>query len=218
MRLVLCDDSLLFREGLSRLLSDMGFCVVATPDNADELVQIARTLEADVVLVDVRMPPTYSQEGIRAALDLGTAMPELGVLVLSHYIETRATLTLLQHEGGGRGYLLKDRISDLEEFADAIRRVGAGGSVVDPEVASTLVGRRQGTGALESMSNRELDILKLMAEGRSNVGICERLVLSPRTVESHVSAIFRKLGLDEEPDVHRRVLAVLAYLRPGRAK
>lgn len=218
MRVILCDDSLLFRQGLALLLDEMGFTVVGQTDNADDLVQLACNVAADVALVDVRMPPTFSQEGIQAALALGEEAPELGVLVLSQYIETRATLTLLQHRAGGRGYLLKDRVSDLDEFAEAIRRVGSGGSVVDPEVAAVLVGRRRGAGALEAMSARELEILKLMAEGRSNVGICERLVLSERTVESHVSAIFRKLGLDEQPDDHRRVLAVLAYLKPGTAR
>jgi DNA-binding NarL/FixJ family response regulator len=217
MRVILCDDSVLFREGLSRVLADMSFTVVAQTDNAEDLVRTAAAVESDVAVVDVRMPPTFTQEGIQAALALGEEVPGLGVLVLSQYIETRATLTLLQHRGGGRGYLLKDRISDLSEFAEAIRRVGEGGSVVDPEVAAVLVGRRRGSGALDAMSARELEILKLMAEGRSNMGICERLVLSPRTVESHVSAIFRKLGLDEQPDDHRRVLAVLAYLKPGTA-
>ena len=217
MRLVLCDDSLLFREGLSRLLDDMGFIVVGQTDNAEDLVRTARTVEADLAIVDVRMPPTFTHEGIQAALALGEEVPELGVLVLSQYIETRATVTLLGHQHGGRGYLLKDRVSDLDEFADAIRRVASGGSVVDPEVAAVLVGRRRGTGAIDALSARELEILRLMAEGRSNTGICERLVLSPRTVESHVSAIMRKLGLDEQPDDHRRVLAVLAYLRPGTA-
>ena len=219
MRVILCDDSLLFRQGLALLMSKLGFEVLGETDNAEDLVRTARTVTADVAIVDVRMPPTFTQEGIQAALALGEEAPALGVLVLSQYIETRATLTLLQHQGGGgRGYLLKDRVTDLAEFADAIRRVGSGGSVVDPEVAEVLVGRRRGSVALGAMSARELEILKLMAEGRSNMGICERLVLSPRTVESHVSAIFRKLELDEQPDDHRRVLAVLAYLKPGTAQ
>jgi len=216
MRLLVCEDSLLFREGLVRLLTDIGFKVVAQTDNAEDLIRTARTVEADLAIVDVRMPPTFTREGIQAALTLGEEVPELGVLVLSQFIETRATVTLLGHQGGGRGYLLKDRVSNLDEFAEAVRRVGAGGSVVDPEVGAMLVGRRRGTDTIDAMSARELEILKLMAEGRSNGGICQRLVLSPRTVESHVSAIFRKLGLDEQPDDHRRVLAVLAYLRPDR--
>jgi DNA-binding NarL/FixJ family response regulator len=216
MRLLVCEDSLLFREGLVRVLSDIGFSVVGQTNNAEDLIRTARTVDADLAIVDVRMPPTFTREGIQAAITLGEEVPKLGVLVLSQFIETRATVTLLGHLGGGRGYLLKDRVSDLDQFAEAIRRVGSGGSVVDPEVAAMLVGRRRGTDAIDAMSARELEILKLMAEGRSNGGICERLVLSPRTVESHVSAIFRKLGLDEQPDGHRRVLAVLAYLRPDR--
>jgi DNA-binding NarL/FixJ family response regulator len=213
MRLIVADDSLLFRAGLVRVLDSLGFEVVGETDNGDDLVRRAAALGADVALVDVRMPPTFSDEGLTAALELGERHPGLGVVVLSQYVEASATMRLLEHEGAGRGYLLKDRVSDLDEFADAIRRVGEGGSVVDPEVVSALVGRRQPDGPIERMSVREREILALMAEGRSNSGICERLFLSPRTVESHVRAIFRKLELAEAGDDHRRVLAVLAYLK-----
>jgi DNA-binding NarL/FixJ family response regulator len=217
MRLIVCDDSLLFREGLSRILGDCGFEVVAQCGNAEELLREAATVEADVAIVDVRMPPTQTDEGIQAALALGDAVPSLGVLVLSSVVETSATVTLLDHREGGRGYLLKDRVSDLDSFAEQIRRVGQGASVVDPQVAAELVRRRGGTEPMEAMSARELEILELMAEGRSNAGICERLSLSPRTVESHVRTIFRKLDLAEAPDDNRRVLAVLAYLRGSPA-
>jgi DNA-binding NarL/FixJ family response regulator len=159
------------------------------------------------------MPPSFTDEGLQAALQIGERHPEVGVVVLSQYIESGYAMRLLETESAGRGYLLKDRVSDLEAFADAIRRVAQGGSVVDPEVVSALVGRRRDDGPLVELTDREREILGLMAEGRSNAGICERLFLSPRTVESHVRTIFRKLGLEETHDDHRRVLAVLAYLR-----
>jgi DNA-binding NarL/FixJ family response regulator len=213
MRLIVADDSLLFREGLVRVLSEQGFDVIAQTDNAEDLVRRAGALRADVALVDIRMPPSFTDEGMQAALTLGERHPNLGVVVLSQYVESAAAVRLLEHSHAGRGYLLKDRVSDLDAFADAIRRVGAGGSVVDPEIVAALVGRRRDGGPLEAMSGREREILALMAEGRSNAGICERLFLSPRTVESHVRAIFKKLGLQEGHDDHRRVLAVLAYLR-----
>lgn len=212
VRLLVCDDSLLFRAGLVHILGEAGFEVVGQCETGDELVRCADEVEADVALVDVRMPPTFTNEGLRAALELGTHHPEVGVLVLSQFVETRATLSLLEHRGGGRGYLLKDRVTDLDTFTDAVRRVAAGGYVVDPEVVGALVDPQE-RGPVASMSAREREILGLMAEGRSNTGIGELLVLSQRTVESHVGAIFRKLGLTETPDDHRRVLAVLAYLR-----
>ena len=213
MRLVIADDSLLFREGLVRLLSEQQFDVVAQTDNAEDLVRRAGGLRPDAVLVDIRMPPTFTDEGMQAALQIAERYPKIGVLVLSQYVESGYALRLLEDGGAGRGYLLKDRVSDLEAFADAIRRVGDGGSVVDPEVVAALVGRRRGGGPLDDLTDREREILALMAEGRSNAGICERLFLSPRTVESHVRTIFRKLGLDEAHDDHRRVLAVLTFLR-----
>jgi DNA-binding NarL/FixJ family response regulator len=213
MRLILADDSVLFREGLVRVLTEQGFDVVGQTDNADDLVRRAGGLHPDVVLVDVRMPPSFTDEGMQAALRLGQMQPDVGVIVLSQYVEAGAAMRVLEHVGAGRGYLLKDRVSDLRAFADEIRRVGAGGSVVDPEVVAALVGHRAQIGTLAVMSARERQILELMAEGRSNAGICERLFLSPRTVESHVRTIFRKLELEEAADDHRRVLAVLAYLR-----
>jgi DNA-binding NarL/FixJ family response regulator len=213
MRLIVAEDSLLFREGLVRLLSDQGFDVIAQTDNADDLVRRVGGLRPDVALVDIRMPPTFTDEGLQAALQLGEGHPEVGVVVLSQYVESGYAMRLLENGSAGRGYLLKDRVSDLNTFAESIRRVGAGGSVVDPEVVASLVGRRRDSAPLDELTEREREILALMAEGRSNAGICERLCLSTRTVESHVRTIFRKLALEEAHDDHRRVLAVLTYLR-----
>jgi DNA-binding NarL/FixJ family response regulator len=213
MRLIVADDSLLFREGLVRLLSELGFEVLAQTANAEDLVRRARGLQPDVAIVDIRMPPSFTDEGLKAALEIGEHDPSVGVLVLSQYVESSYAMRLLESGSAGRGYLLKDRVSDLDQFADAVRRVGDGGSVVDPEVVAALVARRRKAGPLAELTEREREILALMAEGRSNTGIGERLFLSQRTVESHVRAIFRKLSLQETPDDHRRVLAVLAYLR-----
>ena len=213
MRLIVADDSLLFREGLVRLLSERGFEVLAQADNAEDLVRRVGGLRPDAALVDIRMPPTFTDEGLRAALEIGERYPGVSVVVLSQYVESGYAMRLLEQGSAGRGYLLKDRVGDLHGFADAIRRVGDGGSVVDPEVVRALVARRRPAGPLDELTDRERECLALMAEGRSNAAICERLFLSPRTVESHVRTIFRKLGLDEADDDHRRVLAVLAYLR-----
>jgi DNA-binding NarL/FixJ family response regulator len=214
MRLIVTDDSLLFREGLVRLLGELGFDVVAQTDNADDLLRRVGGLKPDVAIVDIRMPPTHTDEGLQAARALGETHPEVGVVVLSQFLESAYAMRLLEEGTAGRGYLLKDRVGDLDVFAEAIRRVGGGGSVVDPEVVAALVGRRsESSSPLEELTSREREILGLMAEGRSNVGICERLVVSPRTVESHVRTIFRKLGLEAADDDHRRVLAVLQYLR-----
>jgi len=213
VRLIVADDSLLFREGLVRLLSEQEFEVLAQADNAEDLVRRVGGLRPDAALVDIRMPPTFTDEGLRAALEIGERYPGVGVVVLSQYIESGYAMRLLEQGSAGRGYLLKDRVGDLDGFADAIRRVGDGGSVVDPEVVAALVARRRPAGPLDELTERERECLALMAEGRSNTGICERIHLSPRTVESHVRTIFRKLDLDETHDDHRRVLAVLAYLR-----
>jgi DNA-binding NarL/FixJ family response regulator len=213
MRVVVADDSLLFRDGLVRVLSAHGFDVVGQTDNAEDLVRRVGGLRPDVVLVDIRMPPSHTDEGLRAAQAIRRDYPDIGVVVLSQYVESAYAMRLLQEGGSGRGYLLKDQVGDLDEFADAVRRVAAGGSVIDPQVIAALVDRPASNGALDALSVREREILALMAEGRSNAGICERLVLSTRTVESHVRTIFHKLGLTPTDDDHRRVLAVLTYLR-----
>jgi DNA-binding NarL/FixJ family response regulator len=213
MRVIVCDDSVLFREGLVRVLGELGFDVAAQTDNGEDLVRRVGGLHPDLVLVDIRMPPTFTTEGLDAAQQLSHDHPEVGVVVLSQYVESSYAIRLLEEGGSGRGYLLKDRVADLDSFAAALKRVGEGGSVVDPEVIAALVGRDGQKGTLGELSEREREILELMAEGRSNHGICERLVLSPRTVESHVRTIFQKLGLSAADDDNRRVLAVLTYLR-----
>jgi DNA-binding NarL/FixJ family response regulator len=211
VRVVVADDSVLFREGLVRLLSDFDMETVAQAGNADDLLEEVKTHTPDVAVVDIRMPPTHTDEGLRAAQSLGESHPHVGVVVLSQYIESTYAVRLLQEGSAGRGYLLKDRVGDLDGFAAAIRRVAAGGTVVDPEVVSALVGS-PGSSPLDRLTDREREILELMAQGRSNQGICDRLFLSNRTIESHVRTIFRKLDLPQAEDDHRRVLAVLAYL------
>jgi DNA-binding NarL/FixJ family response regulator len=213
MRVVICDDSLLFREGLARLLSDRDFEVIAQMENADDLVRRVGGLKPDVVIVDIRMPPTHTDEGLQAAHQISERYPEVGVVVLSQYLEASYALRLLEEGTAGRGYLLKDQVGDLDAFDESIHRVGTGGSVVDPEVVASLVGRRSDSAPLDELTAREREILALMAEGRSNHGIGDRLFLSQRTVESHVRAIFQKLNLAPADDDHRRVLAVLTFLR-----
>jgi DNA-binding NarL/FixJ family response regulator len=213
MRIVIADDSLLLREGVSRLLVEAGFEVVGQAEDADELLREVAEKDPDVAIVDIRMPPTHTDEGLRAARELRSRHPSLGVLVLSQYVRPSYAFELLADDARGVGYLLKDRVSDLRELSDAVERVGRGGSVLDPSVVSQLVGRRrQGHDPIDDLTEREREVLALMAEGRSNRAIAERLVITERTVEKHVKGILGKLRIAESPDDHRRVLAVLAYL------
>jgi DNA-binding NarL/FixJ family response regulator/class 3 adenylate cyclase len=212
MRVALADDSILLREGVARLLSDSGFQIVAQVGTADRLLEAIRADPPDVAVVDIRMPPTYTDEGLQAAHQIRSELPGVGVLVLSQYVETDYAMELLAEGAAGLGYLLKDRVADVREFTDAVRRVGAGGSVIDPEVVSRLVGRARQSNPLERLTEQERTVLTLMAEGRSNQAIADRIFLSPKTVEGHVRSIFTKLDLLPAPDDHRRVLAVLAFL------
>jgi DNA-binding NarL/FixJ family response regulator len=213
VRVVLAEDSVLLREGVARILADAGFEVVGQAGTADELMLKVRSYSPDVAVVDIRMPPTHTDEGLRAAQEIREKHPGIGVLVLSQYVEPAYAMELLADSAEGVGYLLKDRVSDVREFADAVRRVGDGGSALDPTIVSQLVGRRRGDDPLSQLTAREREVLSLMAEGRSNQGIAERLVVTERAVEKHVTSIFGKLRLPAAPADHRRVLAVLAYLR-----
>jgi DNA-binding NarL/FixJ family response regulator len=212
IRVVVADDSVLFREGLARVLAEHGFAVAGQAGDADELYAVVERETPDVVVTDIRMPPTNTSEGLLAAQRIRAEHPGTGVLVLSQYVETRQAVRLLRDAPHGVGYLLKDRVSDIAEFTGTVRRIARGGSVIDPEVVAQLL-RRRGDGALADLTARERDILALMAQGRSNHAICEKLFLSPKTVETHVGAIFAKLGLLPAADDHRRVLAVITYLR-----
>jgi DNA-binding NarL/FixJ family response regulator len=214
MRLVLADDSVLLREGMARLLVEAGFDVVAQAGNERELIDAVRAHTPDVAIVDIRMPPTHTDEGLRAAEAIRAEHGDkVAILVLSQYVETTFALRLVAEGGGRMGYLLKDRVADLEDFTDAIKRVAKGGSVIDPEVVAQLVGRRRNKVPIDDLTEREREVLALMAEGRSNQAICDRLFLAPKTVEAHIANIFSKLELLPAPDDHRRVLAVLAFLR-----
>jgi DNA-binding NarL/FixJ family response regulator len=210
---VIADDSVLLREGLARVLAENGFTVVAQAGDAYELQHAVLREGPDLAIVDVRMPPSQTDEGARAALKIREEHPDVGVLLLSQVVEARSALRLFQERPEGFGYLLKDRVIEVDDFLAAVRRVGMGGTAVDPEVVSQLLGRRRGDDPLDELTPREREVLGLMAEGRSNQAICDKLVLSPKTIESHVKNIFLKLGLMPAPDDHRRVLAVLAYLR-----
>ena len=213
MKLVVADDSLLIREGLANLLERRGFEVVGLASDGAELLRLIPHRKPDVVLVDIRMPPTGTDEGLRAAQEIGERHPGVGVLVLSEYLEPEYAGRLLETRMPGRGYLLKDTVSDLDRFAESIRLVAAGQSVIDPVIVRPLLNRRRTSDPLEPLSEREREILALMAQGRSNHAISEHLVLSKRTVESHIARIFEKLGLMQTTDDHNRVLAVLAFLR-----
>jgi len=213
VRVVVAEDSTLFREGLVRVLAEAGLDVVAEARNAHELRTFVGRERPDVAISDVRTPPTQTDEGTRTAKELKAKQPELGVLILSQVVETKHALDLFSEWPEGFGYLLKDRVSNVDDFLDAVRRVAAGGTAIDPEVVGQLMGRRREHDPLEDLSPREREVLSLMAEGLSNRGICDRLFLSPKTVETHVNSIFTKLRLAPAPDDHRRVLAVLAFLR-----
>jgi len=213
MRVVIADDSLLLREGVSRLLVEAGFEVVGQASDAEELLREVADKEPDVAIVDIRMPPTHTDEGLQAARRLRRPYPALGVIVLSQYVRPSYAFELLADDARGVGYLLKDRVSDLHDLSDAVERVGKGGSVLDPTVVAQLVGRRrQGHDPIDDLSDREREVLALMAEGRSNHAIAERLVITERTVEKHVRSILAKLRIPGSQEDHRRVLAVLAYL------
>jgi DNA-binding NarL/FixJ family response regulator len=213
MRVVIGEDSILLREGIARLLAEAGFEVVAQAGDADDVVRKVRAHKPHVAVIDIRMPPAYSDEGLRAAREIRAALPEVGILVLSQYVEEHYALALLSDGAEGIGYLLKDRIGEVERFIDAARRVANGGSVLDPEVVTHMLGRRQDQGPLEDLSPRELQVLELMAQGLSNKAIREQLVVTERAVEHHVTSIFSKLGLPATGQAHRRVLAVLTYLQ-----
>jgi DNA-binding NarL/FixJ family response regulator/class 3 adenylate cyclase len=213
MRVVVAEDSVLLREGIARLLEDAGFEVVGQAGTADDLMLKVRSYKPDVAIVDIRMPPTQTDEGLRAAKEIRANHPETSVLVLSQYLEPAYALELLSESAEGVGYLLKDRVADIPEFVAAVERVGEGGSALDPSVVSQLVGRHRQDDPIDQLTPREREVLELMAEGLSNIAIAERLVVTERAVEKHVTSIFAKLGLSAGSEHHRRVLAVLAFLR-----
>jgi DNA-binding NarL/FixJ family response regulator len=213
LRAVIAEDSVLLREGVARLLDDAGFEVVGRCGTADELLRKVRSFPPDVAIVDIRLPPTHNDEGLRAALEIREHHPDVGVLVLSQYVELGLALKLLADSADGAGYLLKDRITDVDEFIASVRRVAAGGSALDPILVSTRLSRRREDDPLTRLTPREREVLELMATGSSNQGIAERLVITQRAVEKYVSSIFGKLGLPSSPTESRRVLAVLLFLR-----
>jgi DNA-binding NarL/FixJ family response regulator len=213
MRVAIAEDSLLLREGVARLLREAGMEVTAECGDADELLSAIRSHPVDVAIVDIRLPPTHSDEGLRAALEIRSASPDVGVLVLSQYVELGLAMKLLADSAEGVGYLLKDRISDVSEFVAAVRRVAAGGSAIDPIIVGTLLSRRRDKDPLEQLTPREREVLDLMAQGNSNQGIAEALVITLRAVEKYVSSIFTKLRLPSTGTESKRVLAVLLFLR-----
>jgi len=213
VRVVIAEDSVLLREGLERLLDENGVDVVGSCQTADELLVLVRRDPPDVAIVDIRLPPTHNDEGMRAALDIRAEHPGVGVLVLSQYVELGLAMKLLAESADGAGYLLKDRISDVQDFIAAVHRVAAGGSAIDPIIVSTLLAKRRRDDSLTTLTPREGEVLGLMAQGRSNQGIADKLVITVRAVEKYVSSIFGKLGLPDGCGDSRRVLAVLLYLR-----
>ncbi|HWI70692.1 MAG TPA: response regulator transcription factor [Baekduia sp.] len=213
VRVVVAEDDVLMREGIVRLLGEAGFEVVAQAGDADALLRKALAHKPDVVVADVQMPPGHGDDGLRAALELRRQRPETGVLVLSQFYEEQYALELIGDRPEGVGYLLKERVGDVDAFTDAVSRVAAGGSALDPEVVGRMLGRRRADGPLDRLSPRERDVLAAMAEGKSNQGIAQALVVTEAAVEKHVTGIFHKLELGQEPTEHRRVLAVLTYLR-----
>jgi DNA-binding NarL/FixJ family response regulator len=213
LRVVVGEDQLFVREGVVRVLEEAGFEVAGVAGDAEDLVRKARGHKPDVVIADIQMPPGHGDDGLQAAIRIRRELPGTGVLVLSQYLEDRYALELVADDAAGAGYLLKDRVGDVRTFTEAVRRVAAGGSVLDPEVVGRMVGRRRRDSPLDQLTPRERDVIALMAEGRSNRGIAEALVVTTAAVERHVTSIFDKLGLPPSTDDHRRVLAVLQYLR-----
>ncbi len=212
MRVMIADDAVLFREGMARVFAEAGFEVVAQVGDKESLLDRVRRDPPDVAVVDIRMPPTHTTEGLDAARTLQEHHPSVGVLVLSAHVEPHYALQLIESGAQGAGYLLKERVADLDELIDAVRRVAAGGLVIDPSVVAQLVGRKRTRSPLDELTDRERDVLQVMAEGRSNQAICQRLYLSEKTVEAYVRRVFLKLGLHQGADDNRRVLAVLTYL------
>ena len=213
MRIVIADDAMLIREGTARLLQEAGVEVVGKAGDAQKLLQVVATEHPDVAIVDIKMPPTHTDEGLVAAEQIRSSHPGVGVLVLSQYLDSRYATRLLEHHPEACGYLLKERVSDISVLKDAIARIAEGECVLDPTIVARLLNRSRRPGPLDDLTEREREVLALVAEGRSNQGIAQTLVLSPKTVEAHVGRIMSKLGLDDTPDYHRRVLAVLAFLR-----
>ena len=213
MRLIVADDSLLFREGLVRVLADAGFEIVGQTGDTESILQLVSDREPDVVIVDIRMPPTQTIEGLVAAERIRALHPTVGVVLLSHHVETHHATRLLAAGAGGIGYLLKDRVVDLEQFVEAVRRVAAGGTAIDPQVVSLLLGRRRADNALNELTHREREVLRLMAEGLSNASICTSIGVSSKTLEAHVRTIYQKLHLEPDKSENRRVMAVLSYLQ-----
>jgi DNA-binding NarL/FixJ family response regulator len=213
IRVLVGEDQPIVREGIVHVLADSGFEVIGTAGDARDLVRKARSGRPDVVVTDIQMPPDHADDGLRAALEIRSALPGVGVLVLSQFLEDRYAFDLVADGAQGVGYLLKEKVGDLRVFTDAVRRVADGGSALDPDVVARLVGRRRRSSPLDSLTKRETEVLSLIAEGYSNAGVARELVVTVAAVERHVTSIFDKLGLQQSPDQHRRVLAVLNYLQ-----